>query len=158
MSALHVQATYDCAVCGHSHSVGNLVLHCGLHDHATFALLWVAQADRAPIDMSTSVVPATYLDAGLIEFFDWADPTKIPTRMDLVEYNSVSLALARHGGRRHLVIDVVDGASRVRWSLPNAAVTPRPQPKDLTTGWRCPLSIDVDPAKVERRADLPRLD
>lgn len=151
------QATYECAICGHTHGVRNLVLHCGYQGDANYGLLWIAPADTEPAAASTSVLPAHYLDAGLIELPEGVDDTG-QTCLDLVECNRVSLDLARRGGRWHLIVDAADGMDRIRWSAPDATVTPGPLPTHMTAEWRCSLTVAADPATVTWHTERPQLD
>lgn len=119
-------------------------------------ILWVAPADTDPADSTsaTRALPATYLNAGVVELPAGADRMDQPTRLNLLELTAASLDLAQHGGRRHLLVDFVDGPGRIRWHLPDAAVTT----KSLSMlPWACTIGIDVDPATASCVVDQPHL-
>ncbi len=135
----------------------NLILHCGGPLPANLGLLWVAAADTPPAEptSATSVLPAHYLDAGLIEFPADADFTTPPARFDLLELTRTAVDLVEHGGRWHLFVDLFDGATRIRWHLPVATVTAGPA--EMRPSWRCTLDIAVDPATCARAAERAQL-
>jgi len=146
--------TYDCLTCGHTHGVGDLVLHCGGPVEDGTALCWALPLGADPVDLATvgrESLPADYLDAGIAVVPNLTDGSftggTFPIRFD--ESNRVTMGIACGPQVRHLVVDVVDGLDRLRWWLNNVALLPAPGRVGgpaVGISWR--VMATVDPSDV----------